>query len=104
MAKICITSRPKGEAPDWVRDAWIGCEITIIPVTEDAHADKPQFHRVLSKKRSDMDGYIVDAQLAFGKLLEKRSEKSSDAYQWWMKNGKFVDQLLFDKECCEIIL
>lgn len=28
--KIRIVSRPQGEAPEWVRDAWIGCELACL--------------------------------------------------------------------------
>jgi hypothetical protein len=107
---IEITSRPLGEAPEWVRDQWIGL---ILP-TSDHAPTTIKGYGVLSGPRSILDdilrqllgrteryeGYIVDTAEAIA-VLEARSP---EAAAWWRANTPHLlkrgRRLLFDSACC----
>ena len=92
--EIEITSRPFGEAPEWVRDQWIGL---ILPTS--GHASTTiKGYGVLSGPRSVIgeiwcqllgraeryEGYIVDTAEAIA-ILEARSP---EAAAWWATRRK----------------
>lgn len=102
MKKIRIISIPLGEAPDLVREAWIGLEI---PVVKEA-LKGDLVAGVLTRAICIMEGYWVQRITALG-LLQKKDLK---AFQWWLelyskKEGGFSPEWLmfFDENCCEVI-
>jgi hypothetical protein len=111
---IRIVKRPIGEAPDDVRDAWIGLSLPVVP--HFSHIVKSPssgvlsgprtrlakwFNRLLGRGRR-MPGYIVDTAAAVH-LLEKRNPRAAE---WWRTNTPHLFQpgrgLLFDRECCVV--
>jgi len=112
---IRITDMPPGDAPEWVRQKWIGLELPLSPRLKKSHnfiargvlQPKRNFLYVLilallgKAKRSK--GYAVPVLEAV-KVLEK---SHPDAAAWWKENtpnlvqrGKFF---VFHEECCETL-
>lgn len=110
--RIRIVSTPPGEAPLWVREQWVDCEL---PITRGAAAEtfltvgvlKPHalwrhLWEVLRGRAEKVDGYFVNAATAVGVL----EAKSPEAAAWWkertpslLKNGN----LIFHKEVCTLL-
>lgn len=112
--EIEIISRPLGEAPEWVRDHWIGVTLPLANAT----AQNPigfgvltgpkalisELGRVLSGKAQRHEGYIVDAKVAV-KILEARSP---EAATWWRENTPHLfrrgRRFVFDLGCCRPVV
>ena len=113
VSGIRIVSAPIGEAPLWVREAWIGCEL---PLRDPREQTVPTVG-VLSGPRSCIGwivakwarrivretGYVVDSAVAV-KLL---SARRLDAADWWHKHCHWAEhagrEFLFDTPACEPI-
>lgn len=82
---LLITDTPDGEAPEWVRDQWVGLEIPLtVGSVSNAWELEGGAEGVLSGElsASDFDSPIVMALDAFNVL----KEKSQDAWAWWSEN------------------
>lgn len=109
--RIRIVRRPQGEAPEWVRDAWIGIELPLLnpevvtaetygvltgPKSRLGHWIGRLTGRVLRKS-----GYLVDANLAV-RLLETRNPTAAI---WWRTHAGVVvapgGEFIFDLQACE---
>lgn len=89
---IRIVRRPDGEAPEWVRNAWVGVSLQ----THCEHVHKMRGFGVLSGPTSclaqlwasltgrsiAMEGYLVDAAAAVDRL----EEASPPAARWWREH------------------
>lgn len=108
---IKIVSRPVGETPEWIRDAWIGLSL---PTPQSAprsfravsfgHLAKsrlPMLGHMLLGRSYRLNGYVVNAKAAFDRLAETRPE----AAEWWRNNApNWIDArrfILFDADACE---
>ena len=98
MAKIKIIATPPGEAPEWVRNEWVGLEL---PVVEVDMKGVIQFGAAECGPPQNIGGYQVETK----KAIEILKEKNPKAAQWWLENPllKFMDVLVFKKEVCEEI-
>ena len=101
MPSVQVVGRPSGEAPEWVRDAWIGC---VLPLSEVLEMALLPTVGVLSGKRvhSENDGgYRIDSDAAVQILREEHPE----AAQWWVNQGfGFPGRVLvFGKQFCELL-
>jgi hypothetical protein len=100
MAGIKIISRPAGQAPEWVRDAWIGLEL---PLCEDYQPkDDEQMFGILNLEPvKELGGYAVSATIAFQQLFRV----NPDACEWWRVNAPWAiaARLIFEKNACRLI-
>lgn len=100
--RIRIISIPSGEAPEWVRKAWIGLELEIAESSKDVKV----FHEgALGGKVQNLGGYSVD----FSRAMTILSDKNKRAAEWWLGinekrpvNKRFM-WLTFAKEVCEVL-
>jgi hypothetical protein len=92
--KIKIIAIPPGQAPEWVRQAWIGLKLSAVPST----ATGRQIG-VRGGRPENLGGYEVYGNEAI-ELLKK---KNPEAAQWWKDNlpGITSVKLVFKKEVCE---
>ena len=90
-----ITATPPGQAPEWVREKWIGLEIPLNQQQQGLLTIG-----VLGGHPQNSGGYQVDGKVAI-ELLEK---KSPEAANWWRRNAPFVlsSLLIFKKEVCKV--
>jgi hypothetical protein len=109
--ELWITAAPKGEAPLWVREKWVGLTLPLA-----RHSTRPRpfmTSGVLSGPRTlwawlmaffgrrfeHKSGYAVSAKLAI-ELLESRHPEAAD---WWKENAPHVlrgnRSFLFDADC-----
>ncbi len=99
MSKIRITSVPAGQAPEWVREQWVGLEIPIkaIDLNRGVHTG---VHGGLAEPENIM-GYPVDAMQA----VEILAIKSPKAAAWWRENTllEHMSALVFGKMFCELL-
>jgi len=107
---IEIVQRPLGEAPEWVRDAWIGIRLPLIEPARRVYfgfgvlSGPAGFFRQLAAiftgRAEKMDGYAVNALRA----IEALDSHNPDAAHWWREstphflNGK--RSFVFDSYCC----
>ena len=96
MGTIRIIATPPGQAPEWVRNEWIGVEI---PLTEQLSGGL-QFG-VLGGQAENVNGYQVNGSDAF-RALEK---KSNAAAMWWLNEAPWAlaNKLVFAKDVCVVI-
>jgi len=106
---IRIISPPVGEAPSWVREAWVGLEIPVVGsvrsfawpthgVTSGPKSLVAKIWACLSGNFQRIDGYRVRAQEAVDILEASRP----DAADWWRENASHLlgGSLVFDKAAC----
>ncbi len=97
MTGIRIIQAPRGEAPQWVRDAWVGLEM---PLSISGYTSSS--HGVLSGKGENFAGYMVPIFHAL-RILRARNEKAA---QWWdvhLDRFDAADCLVFNDEACEYL-
>jgi hypothetical protein len=97
---IRITGIPPGEAPDYVRVAWVGLELPLAPGETGPRTTEQV--EVLSLRRTGATaGYVVDGNTAV-ELLDARSP---GAAAWWRANCAAVLDVngcfIFPPEVCE---
>jgi hypothetical protein len=108
---IKIVQRPIGEAPEWVRDAWIGVSI---PTASEHHRDwrgigvltgphhwLAQIGALVCGKTFTVEGYAVNAKIAVDLL----ADHSPEAAAWWREHApRMLDgrrNFVFDSPACE---
>lgn len=99
MANIRIVQTPQGDAPLWVREAWIGLEIPVIGQTD---PDTPQFSATGGPATPEnIDGYEVHGSDALLALQQAGRAKAAD---WWRNDSVLRDNhLIFSKDACVLI-
>ena len=93
---VKIISTPPGQAPEWVRQKWVGLDLpTSLPIANGIEMG------VLGGKVENRGGYHVNTEVAI-EILEK---KSPEAALWWTNNVPvhLMAQLVFKAECCQLI-
>ncbi|MFA6554675.1 MAG: hypothetical protein WCS89_04195 [Candidatus Paceibacterota bacterium] len=96
MSAIKIVSTPPGQAPEWVRQEWIGAVIPLpkqssVGIQVGARGGKPQ----------NLGGYQVETTEAMKEL----GKKSPEAVKWWEGNVplKAIPRLVFSRDVCELV-
>jgi len=116
MRSIRIIATPPGEAPEHIREAWIGTVIPLLSRRDDGRM-KSGGLGVLTGPRTQLgsfwawargksakeSGYVVSGRAAIAALEEHRP----DAAAWWRENvpraSKMGWLLLFATEVCEVV-
>lgn len=108
-----IVRRPNGEAPEWVRDAWIGVSLPLavshrrtvrsFGVVSGPRGFLPQIWALLTGKAVNVDGFVVNARMAVDCLEDRRP----DAAAWWRSHVPHLLRkgagFVFDAAACEPI-
>ncbi len=101
MSKIRIIAAPPGQAPPWVREAWVGLEI---PTVE--HEASGDSVGVLDREREsamNQGGYQVYGHDA----IEALKAHDGAAAKWWLDNAAGAVSgtaiLVFSRDVCELI-
>lgn len=96
MSSIRIIATPPGQAPEWVREAWVGIEI---PLTEQESGLVGT--GVLGGPPENTGGYQVFGSDAFRAL----TLKSPEAAQWWLREAPWAlgNKLVFARDVCKVI-
>lgn len=112
--RIRIVRRPEGEAPEWVRDAWIGLELPLLapnPMTcrivgGVLTMPKTRFGywlAMLAGRSRLFTGYLVDANRA----VQRVEARNPTAAIWWRAHAGASVQpgqgFIFDLPACERI-
>jgi len=109
---VRIVARPIGEAPEWVRDAWVGLSLPLlcpdqrrvpgVGVLSGPHFLLGQLVWRLLGRSMTVSGYIVNAGIAVD-LLEAHHPQAAG---WWRANaGHLLDRsrnFVFDTPSCEL--
>lgn len=109
---IRIVKQPMGEAPPWVRDAWIGLTLPLMlpskrnflgfGVLTIPRSNVGQLWALFTGRGVRVRGYSVRCRTAFALLEEAQPVAAS----WWLNNVPDLvastEYLIFDEECCEI--
>jgi hypothetical protein len=110
---VRIIARPEGEAPEWVRDAWIGVRVPLVRreilrtggfgVVTGPKTWLGQMLGCLTGQAFPATGYLVDAAQAVEMLAWTRP----DAATWWRENGGGLIRpgrsFVFDAPACELV-
>ena len=96
MCFVRITSRPGGEAPEAIRDKWVGL---VLPV--DTRSDGMYLSGVVTGKNlpPQGNGYAVRWPDAMNILGRSHPE----AREWWERNSLPCEGLVFFESCCEVV-
>lgn len=98
MQFVKIRSTPAGEAPDHIRQAWVGL---VLPVVQSIDRSSVSFG-VISAEPMCMEGFEVPAQVAL-RILELEDPEAAD---WWVNNTEWsgpTSILVFPKDACECL-
>lgn len=95
--KIEIIARPSGQAPELIREAWVGLEL-------EAQMDPGGLYvGVLGGKASsdNIGGYTV----AGNEALEALRAKHPEAARWWEENSPYISfgDLVFGTKFCRVV-
>lgn len=91
---IRITAVPPGNAPDYVREAWVGVEIPLAP---DQEVGDDKFW----SGRGNVGGYLVQTSDAIDAL--RAADKSDIAAYWEAIRMMTGHQLMFGTDYCEVV-
>ena len=91
---IRIIDVPPGEAPHWVREKWVGLELSVVGnsdrrrvfgfgVLSQPRSRWMQWLLVLFGRAEVVDGYIIEAAPAVDLL----SRSAPEAAEWWRENA-----------------
>lgn len=107
---VIIIGRPGGEAPEWVRDAWIGLKLPLAhPRSRNWHGigvltgPRGFFRQVWALIRGRtirMRGYLIRSKAA----IEILGRANPEAADWWRENApQFLmdwNKFIFDEAAC----
>lgn len=100
MARIRIVRRPDGEAPEDVRDAWIGL---ILETLHDEPFEDPSARGSVTHRVTPMTGVLVLSRVAIAAL---EAANQTEAVTWWRENTAHPCdhiELMFNVGCYEIL-
>jgi len=111
--RVKIIARPAGEAPEWVRDAWIGLTLPLacagvretlgFGVVTGPRSRLGELWAGLRGRWSPVSGYVIEADLA----VELLGFVRPDAAGWWRDNvGAVVASgrtFVFDTAACAVV-
>lgn len=109
---VTIKRRPIGEAPEWVRDAWIGMRLPVaepkqrslptVGVLTGPHSALKQLIAWASGRTNRLRGFVIDANTAVD-LLAVANPAAAD---WWKSNAPGLlskrRNLVFDLDACAL--
>lgn len=110
---IRIVRPPAGEAPLWVREAWVGLDLPLIGerapksfigvgVLSGSKSYLGSLWQLLRGKVTRVTGYAVEASKAVGIL----AESNPSAAQWWQENAPHIIRpgriFIFDEDACSL--
>jgi hypothetical protein len=115
--KIRIIAVPPGEAPEYIRQAWVGVVIPLPPPPLDQKRSIPsagvlsgpktplgQMSALVRGKGFQRYGYTVEAIDA----VEALAKKDAKAAEWWQKNASFRmkkgQMFVFAADVCEEVV
>ena len=101
MKKVKIIAVPPGQAPEWVRQRWIGAEIPLYgsPEGYDGELSGVMDGTPSSENAGGYDVLVEDALTALEQL-------SQEAANWWRNEWPmygFINHFVFAKHVCELI-
>jgi hypothetical protein len=113
--QIRIVKRPRGEAPDDIRDAWIGLLLPVVPEHSTPvegrgwgarSTPRTRFARLLlplfGRPRLAVRGYLVDIAVA----VQILDGAHPSAAAWWRTNTPHLLKpgmtFVFEEECCVV--
>jgi hypothetical protein len=112
LGMVRIVAVPPGEAPDWVRQKWVGLELPVhsrprpfrgFGVLTGPRTFLRSLWAILSGQGETIFGYAIDAAAALAAL----QRSSPEAAQWWRDNAPRHMQpgrcLLFHATVCELL-
>ena len=93
--QIKIIATPPGDAPEWVREEWIGLTL---PVAENIPNKRTIVSGVLGGPALNIGGYPIRTADA----IEILRKKSLEAAKWWDENvfQDLMPWLILKKEVC----
>ena|SRR5579862_3402272 len=98
--RIRIIDVPPGQAPEWVRQQWVGLEL---PVAEEPRDDQ-EYTQLGARggNPENIGGYRIKADIAFDALRQR----SPLAVTWWEAHAPHAflpsSSLVFRRDVCEI--
>lgn len=104
LLTVRIVGRPAGEAPEWVRDAWVGLELPLAaprPIAIETVGVLSGRHPLTGGKSQRREGYVVLAARAVDVLAREQPEAAA----WWRINAAELlgpdNCLQFETSVCE---
>lgn len=102
-AKIKIVAVPAGEAPEHVREQWVGLELPLIPDHSHGSLRNLDAQGVITQRETVVhSAFVVNAREAIDLLAAKHPR----AGNWWKQTGWYHEpgaMLVFRAEECELL-
>jgi len=96
---IEIMQIPDGQAPEWVREAWIGLSLPIKHVNYELPVGMDDRGRLRPAIDGDILYYPIDKEVA----LKRLKERSPKAAEWFRENlPKLCSELFFNDSACRV--
>ncbi len=93
--RIHVTSRPDGDAPEEIRDAWIGCVMVARPAIEGSK----NFGLFTGQERV---GVLGGHRVSWQDAMEALERQAPTMRAWW--EAHLLPMVLtFDTNCCEVL-
>ena len=110
---IIIVRRPSGEAPEWVRDAWIGMTLPLlvqkrrkwrgVGVLSGPARYLPKLWAVITGNSLRVEGFVVRAPDA----IERLERHNPDAARWWRTHAPHMMRrragFIFEAVACDVV-
>ncbi len=96
ICMIRITSRPAGEAPEEIRNAWIGAVMPVNATSEGMVLSSILTHKEVMNDGDEFAVLPKDALRALGLI-------NPQARLWWEDRVRGTSHFVFKKECCEVL-
>jgi len=96
-----IIATPAGEAPEWVRQAWVGCKFTEFRNPNMYNGLEDFQHGVLGGEPDSKNkgGFGISCDLCLATLRQR----NLDAWGWWIENTDLCGDLIFGQQFCKLI-
>lgn len=109
--RVTIVRPPIGEAPEWVREAWVGLTLPLaseqqrswqtVGVLTGPHNWLAQLWTIVTGRSVKVTGYRVNAQTAVDYLADHHP----DAAAWWRENTPEMltgrSSFIFNSDACQ---
>jgi hypothetical protein len=112
---IHITAVPEGDAPQWVREKWVGLELPLVlrqkqskrfftkSVLMAPNGFFKSLFRILTGKSERKEGFVVRTMDAIAEL----EKASPEAAAWWRENTPYLlkpkQYFIFKSDCCYLV-
>lgn len=101
--RVRVIAAPAGEAPEYIREQWVGCEMEVLYIDVTATPVLGVLSGEIAPKDANKGGYVIKGSEAMRSLAVYAK---LEALRWWEEHaprgmGFFEKDLVFGRQFCE---